>query len=374
MSALRLALLAVVCLLALPAASATAAPPECDPRPLTVPVFGHLTWPLGCPGATTLAALTSPATGTFTLSPTGTVDYTPAPGFVGVVTFAFQAGNGDGLSAPVSIEIMVGAEPAPACLDRPVATTEGTSVSVVPDCWYTTQLLLDAPPAHGTARLAAGVLTYTPDAGFVGTDTLRFAATGPSGTSLRTLTVSVGPRPLAAPTPSEPAGTQATCLDVETDASAGAPTEVRLDCSETVWGWSIVRPPAHGTLGAIGPLGTVTYTPDLAFHGVDRFTFRADGPQGGSAPATVAVRVTGDAALAPPPATLPRCGARTLTLRLAPHLVRVRVTLDGRRVPVRRSGSRWTVRLDLRRDAQVRAVGRRGDGRLWRMSRTLSIC
>ena len=55
--------------------------------------------------------------------------------------------------------------------------------------------------------------------------------------------------------------------------------------------YTIVTPPAHGTLSGTAP--NLTYTPDAGFVGLDAFTFTASDGKDTSAAATAMITVTG---------------------------------------------------------------------------------
>jgi YVTN family beta-propeller protein len=94
-----------------------------------------------------------------------------------------------------------------------------------------------------------------------------------------------------------PAAEPPTCTSSSVAVGHGSPTAVALPCSGRIDARAIVSGPHHGTLGPIDQRdGTVTYTPAAGFTGPDRIRFRATGPGGASAPATIALTVA-----APPP-------------------------------------------------------------------------
>jgi Tol biopolymer transport system component len=66
------------------------------------------------------------------------------------------------------------------------------------------------------------------------------------------------------------------------------------------FGPDIVTPPAHGVLGGISN-DSVIYTPNVNFQGQDSFTFKSDDGTSDSAPATIAITVSGPVVNPPPP-------------------------------------------------------------------------
>jgi hypothetical protein len=118
-------------------------------------------------------------------------------------------------------------------------------------------------------------------------------------------------------TPSASHGSAATPRDTPVDAALGGSDLVSCELV-----FSVVTPPAHGTLGAIAnqacALGLpssdraeVTYTPGAGYTGDDSFTYKVSDGTRDSAPATIALTVTP----LPPPtcATGPVAGCRLPT-------------------------------------------------------------
>ena len=155
-----------------------------------------------------------PANGTATVTASGVVTYTPAPGFSGTDSFVVTVtDNGTPpLSGTALIQVTVQASPnrppMPTALSiTTLQNTPGTSTVSPndPDAGQTQTFSISTPPANGTATVtASGVATYTPAPGFSGTrqlcghgDGQRYAA--PSGDSDHP-----GHRPGAAPA-TEPA-------------------------------------------------------------------------------------------------------------------------------------------------------------------------
>ncbi|WP_128107313.1 Ig-like domain-containing protein [Mycolicibacterium elephantis] len=141
------------------------------------------------------------------------------------------------------------------------------------------------PSVNVTVPLSDGVITYTPDVDFHGTDSFTYTiADGNGGTATATVYVTVNPvndAPEAVDdfvTVDEDSG--ATVVDV-----LGNDTDVEGD-ELTVTG---VGTASNGTVTLTD--GVITYTPDVDFHGTDSFTYTIADGNGGTASATVYVTV-----------------------------------------------------------------------------------
>jgi Tol biopolymer transport system component len=125
-------------------------------------------------------------------------------------------------------------------------------------------------------------------------------------------------------------GTAPGCSDVAEAVAREVASIVSLPCADADGDpitRSIVRPPAHGTLGAIDQAsGTVSYTPTPGFAGPDSFSFQGADASGASNIATASLIVAPAPPAQPAPPTRPAAfGARTLvTLRLATTRIPVR--------------------------------------------------
>lgn len=139
-------------------------------------------------------------------------------------------------------------------------------------------------PAHGKAvKGSNGEVTYTPDNGFVGTDSFSYTATNEYGgvdTATVTVTVKDVP-PTLAPVH---LGT-----DENTPVSFNAPGRASTPKGNTVR-LKAVGTPRHGT-ATKGPNGKVTYTPDHNYVGKDSFSYTVADNHGGTATARVTVSV-----------------------------------------------------------------------------------
>ncbi len=146
-----------------------------------------------------------PAGGSVVLNPDGSFIFTPDPGFIGTDTFTYLALTPDGRpSLPAAVTITVDPpNEAPVAADDAYTTTEGAPLTVGAAAGVLGNDtdpdgdMLSAgsagDPAGGTVALDAdGSFTYTPDAGFVGTDTFSYTISdGKGGSDTATVTVVV---------------------------------------------------------------------------------------------------------------------------------------------------------------------------------------
>jgi hypothetical protein len=145
-----------------------------------------------------------PANGTVTLSADGSFTYNPDPDFFGTDSFTYRAYDGKAYSNVATVSITVNA-----VQDPPVANDDSAETQV--DTPVTIDVLandtdvdgdvLTVPsvtdPPHGTAEINPdNSITYTPDAGFTGTDTFDYTVDdGNGGTDTATVTITVTESP-----------------------------------------------------------------------------------------------------------------------------------------------------------------------------------
>lgn len=149
-------------------------------------------------------------------------------------------------------------------------------------------------PAHGTVSFSAGQVSYTPAAGYVGTDSFTYTITdGFGGSDTATVTITIG------------SGGNRPPVAANDSAQTPPATPVRIpvlgnDSDPDGDGLSItsVGTPGRGT-AVINSDGTVTYTPAAGFEGNDVFSYVISDGRGGTATAQVTVQV-GAGANAPP--------------------------------------------------------------------------
>jgi VCBS repeat-containing protein len=158
------------------------------------------------PDGNTLTAqlVTGPTHGQLTFNADGSFTYVPAANFSGSDTFTYRASDGTTTSSPVTVTINITAvNDAPVAANDNYSVTSGQTLTTTttngviandsdPDGTTPTAVLVQNV-AHGTLTLNSnGTFTYTPTAGFVGTDTFTYRATdGSLQSSPATVTITV---------------------------------------------------------------------------------------------------------------------------------------------------------------------------------------
>jgi gliding motility-associated-like protein len=133
-------------------------------------------------------------------------------------------------------------------------------------------------PLHGTVIVNAdGTYTYTPAAGYSGTDNFTVIISDGKGGSTTvtvniTVTAVVVDDPLAVNDKGDTKANTPVTVDVLENDNAGNSS---LDKSSV----EIIIPPAHGTV-EVNEAGTVTFTPDPGYTGEDIFTYRVKNAHG----------------------------------------------------------------------------------------------
>ncbi|MFZ3004780.1 MAG: Ig-like domain-containing protein, partial [Phenylobacterium sp.] len=142
-------------------------------------------------------------------------------------------------------------------------------------------------PAHGTAVIGSGTITYTPTAGYSGADAFTYSLSdGWGGSATGSVTVTVSPQPNVAP------------VAANDNISLGAGTSITMDPrlndndpngdALTV---TSVTTPDHGSVVIAAGGGSITYTPTAAYTGADSFSYTVSDGRGGSASATISVSI-----------------------------------------------------------------------------------
>ncbi len=236
-----------------------------------------------------------PQNGTVTTDGTK-ITYTPNPGFTGVDVFDYTISDGNGGTSMATETVTVTAAPntAPTAVDDSATTTEETPVVIMtiandtdPDGDALTITNI-TQPANGTATQDGQKITYTPNAGFTGVDTLTYTISdGRGGTATATETITV----TAAP------NTKPKAVDDSATTQEGTPVSLMSVANDTdLDGDNLtitnVNNPANGTAVVSADGKKITYTPNAGFTGVDVFDYTISDGNGGTAMATETVTVT----------------------------------------------------------------------------------
>ncbi|WP_374455660.1 LamG-like jellyroll fold domain-containing protein [Nocardioides sp.] len=163
-------------------------------------------------------------------------------------------------------------------------------------------------PADGVVTMAAdGSFTYTPDTGFVGTNTFTYTAyDGTTASSPTTVTITVEEKANAAPE----AVADAYDAIAGQSLTLGAPGVLGNDTDgdgDTLTATGLTQP-VNGSV-ELAANGSFTYEPDAGFTGKDVFTYKATDGTATSAPATVTITVKPAGGSGDNPATSAVAGA-----------------------------------------------------------------
>ncbi|MCE9525421.1 MAG: tandem-95 repeat protein [Planctomycetales bacterium] len=279
--------------------------------------------PLDSPLTAELVA--GPTNGTLTLNGDGSFSYAPNANYYGTDSFTYVANNGVTTGAVMTATIVVqplNDAPVAASDDYTVDTSGGLNVvsnssPVSPDDAFTvdacSSLTVDAPgvlgndtdadsdvltaalvsgPAHGALTLNDdGSLSYTPDAGFVGTDSFTYMANDGKATG-NVATVAITVQDLNQNHNPEAkddgyVATAETLLSVPADQGVLAND---TDADGNPLTAVLVNGTAHGTL-TLNADGSFDYQPEVGFTGADTFTYQASDGVELSAVATVTIDV-----------------------------------------------------------------------------------
>ena len=256
--------------------------------------------------ALTAVQPTSPSHGTVTLQADGSFTYTPNNGYVGPDSFTYKARNSNGdtsaTAATVSFNVV---DQAPTALPDSYSTPQNAVLTepapgvlandTDPNGDALTAHLVDAA-SHGAVTLNAdGSFTYSPVAGFHGSDTFTYTASdGTLSSAATTVTIDVTPPPPNAEDDAYQVDKNS-ALHV-TAADGVLSNDTPNDGSLTV---HLNNDASHGSL-TLNADGSFDYTPDHGFSGTDTFTYHDTAGEQSSDPATVTITVVDQAPVASP--------------------------------------------------------------------------
>lgn len=236
------------------------------------------------------------ANGEASVDSAGLVTYVPAADFNGSDTFTVQVSDSE---LTDSILINVSVSPVN---DAPVVA-EGDAVSITTAEDTRQSLTLNAtdvdgdslswsiaaPAASGSAAVSAGVVSYTPAAGYNGSDSFTVAVT--DGTDTVTVQVNV----TVTAENDAPVIDQASASISTSEDTQGSVTLSASDPEGTSLNWTISSAAANGVAN-VSASGVVTYDPALNFNGSDSFTVMvSDGDLNDTRVVNVVVSAVNDA-------------------------------------------------------------------------------
>ncbi|MEX0643644.1 MAG: Ig-like domain-containing protein [Pirellulales bacterium] len=244
--------------------------------------------------------VTQASFGTVVLNSDGSFTYAPDAQFYGTDRFTYRATNGssDSNVAEVTFDVLA-VNDAPLATDDAYSLGQDSTLEVAPSGLLGNDTDVDGPslislvvdpPASGIVDLRVdGSFTYTPAAGYIGTDSFTYRATdGAAESNLATVMLTVcGENRAPIATDDNYAVDEDTTLVVGLAGILTNDNDADGDLLSTL----LVDAPQHGAL-TLSSDGTFTYRPDANFAGGDQFTYRASDGVSASNLATVLVTVS----------------------------------------------------------------------------------
>uniref|UniRef100_UPI0021DA78A7 retention module-containing protein n=1 Tax=Pseudomonas sp. RIT-PI-AD TaxID=3035294 RepID=UPI0021DA78A7 len=244
----------------------------------------------------------APAHGTLVLNADGSFVYTPAANFNGGDRFTVTVDDGQGNRVVSTVVVEVApVNDAPVANPDSASTPSATPVTIDvlrndSDVDGDPLTLTGASAANGSVTVNPdGSLSYTPNDGFSGTDTITYGvADGQGGTAGSSVTVTVtAPVP-----PPQPANTPPEARPDSATTQQNRPVTVNVLANDrdadgdalSVTGASA----SHGSV-TVNANGTLSYTPGSGFTGTDTITYGIADGHGGTASSTVTITVTAPA-------------------------------------------------------------------------------
>ena len=236
---------------------------------------------------TSKTSVTIPSQGTYAVNgTTGVVTFTPVATFTGKTTPVNYTikDNFGAISAPTPIAISV----LPVGVNdndiTPINTPVTTTVKANDGNSATGNTVMATNGSHGTTSVdGTGKVTYTPNTGFVGTDTYTYTLNTPDGLASAPITVSILVKPVGvADAATTIINTPITTAVTANDGPSGVVSTV------------VPTNGAHGTT-TVDASGNVTYTPATGYVGKDTYTYTLSngGITSDPIPVTVTVKPVG---------------------------------------------------------------------------------
>lgn len=253
-------------------------------------------------GPLNVEVVNGPQHGTLTLNADGSFTYVPNAGFHGVDSFSYEANDGlDSDVATVTLTVNnVNTAPVPTAdayqLNENGSLTVDAANGVLandadPDGSPLTAQIRTQPGSGTLSLNADGSFSYTPNPGFVGTDTFTYFANDGSDTGFATVTLVVN-AVNEAPTGVADAYAVTQNGTLTIDAAQGVLAN-DSDADGDPLSATLLTSPQHG-LFSLNTDGSFSYVPDIGYVGPDSFTYLLrDGTV--STPVTVTLTVNAPA-------------------------------------------------------------------------------
>ena len=240
--------------------------------------------------------VTNPTNGTATLSGNSII-YTAKAGYIGSDYLRYTVSDSKGNTATgfVSVTVTNGStNQAPKAVNDTTSTTAGMAVTFNvltndsdPD-GDTLSVTANTNPTNGAVTRSGGNFTYTPKAGFVGTDSFIYTISdGKGGTATGTVTVTVKAAVNQPP--------KAVNDSVNTAYNISININVLTNDSDPegdALSIKSVTKPSNGKVQVAG--NTLTYTPNKGFSGTDSFNYTITDGKNNTATAMVMITVKGN--------------------------------------------------------------------------------
>lgn len=158
------------------------------------------------PSSNAVAIASTPSNGTAVANADNTVTYTPTGGFNGTDSFTYTVTDSNGItSSPATVTVTVNAVLPPTATDDSNNTTNGTSpdpIAVLNNdtggdfAIDPTSVTVSTAASHGATSVngTTGVVTYTANSGFSGTDTFQYTVKDTAGNISNAATVTIAVR------------------------------------------------------------------------------------------------------------------------------------------------------------------------------------
>lgn len=242
---------------------------------------------------------TSDSGGTVSITATGDLEYTPADGFQGIETIIYTvtddgltgstnstAGTADPRTALGALTLTV--DGAPLVQDDSFDVVFGSTGNVLDvlandDQTESLEILSVTDSDNASISVGDGVLEYTPNGDFVGTDTFSYTVRGSNGMeAVASVTVNVSPEASTAVDDD---------LTIQGSGSLDVLANDVLGAGATTLMISGVEQPGNGFVGIVG--SSIEYIADDGFVGSDSFTYTIIDDNNNSSTATVNLTVEG---------------------------------------------------------------------------------